>query len=701
MPGAAEKGLADFATTGPPQFTVHDPAVAGEKPILLFLPGIEGSGYSVHRQVPGLAEDFDFRWLSVPPEDRTSFDNLAALVAEYVEAEHAATNRSVYLAGESFGGVLALTVACNASTPPAGLAGLVLINPATAVTRSWPSNLPGLLDGIASLPDGVSDATYFALATPIFTAISGDPIQLGARRGDELLPPPLRLPTQLARLLAATPQLGELPQALPLPTLAFRLKMLLEAAEAADALKLAAFKLPVQLVASTDDRVLPSVEEARRLSRKLPNARVTRLEASGHVPLMEARVDLAKILRDEQLLQRTVLGKPKDYVVDFVPPSEEAYANASRSLSAIRKITSPVFLSTTADGRRVAGLGALPPLGSAIAPPPAPPEATSSNESSPVVSSPPASSPASSPASAQAQGERPPPVLFIGNHQLYGFLDLPLLVEEVQKQTGTLIRGLAHPVAFSANSGGAPPVAPPTAANGAPTGDGTSSSSTSSPTPPPPPPPQASSRGGGGFVNFETFGAVPVNPRALFKLMSRGESALLYPGGVREAFKSLKKGEQYKLFWPDGEETSDFARVAARFNATIVPVAAIGAEEGFEMLLDADELLDLPVLGQRVAEGAKNTPVGRPGERFVSPVSVPKLPGRYYFLMGSPIETSAVDPSDKEACAALYGGVKAELEASIRYLLDKREADPYEALLPRVAVEASWNFTKQVPSFEL
>ena len=41
MPGAAEKGLADFATTGPPQFSVHDPAVAGEKPILLFLPGIE------------------------------------------------------------------------------------------------------------------------------------------------------------------------------------------------------------------------------------------------------------------------------------------------------------------------------------------------------------------------------------------------------------------------------------------------------------------------------------------------------------------------------------------------------------------------------------------------------------------------------------------------------------------------------------
>ena len=64
------------------------------------------------------------------------------------------------------------------------------------------------------------------------------------------------------------------------------------------------------------------------------------------------------------------------------------------------------------------------------------------------------------------------------------------------------------------------------------------------------------------LVDLEQFGAVPVNPRALFKLLSRGESTLLYPGGVREAFKSTKKGETYKLFWPPASEGSDFARVA-------------------------------------------------------------------------------------------------------------------------------------------
>ena len=80
---------------------------------------------------------------------------------------------------------------------------------------------------------------------------------------------------------------------------------------------------------------------------------------------------------------------------------------------------------------------------------------------------------------------------------------------------------------------------------------------------------------------------------------------------------------------------------------------------------------------------------------------MPTVPGRYYFLFGEPIDTSGVDPTDKEACAALYGQVRAELEASLDYLLEQRKADPYEAFLPRALVEATWNFTRQAPSFKL
>ena len=54
------------------------------------------------------------------------------------------------------------------------------------------------------------------------------------------------------------------------------------------------------------------------------------------------------------------------------------------------------------------------------------------------------------------------------------------------------------------------------------------------------------------------------------------------PGGVREAYK--RKGEEYRLFWP---ERPEFVRAAARFGATIVPFAAVGAEDGVQLVVRA------------------------------------------------------------------------------------------------------------------
>ena len=69
----------------------------------------------------------------------------------------------------------------------------------------------------------------------------------------------------------------------------------------------------------------------------------------------------------------------------------------TRAFVWVFKVSSPIWLSTTSDGRRVAGLAGLPKLPGEVG--------------LPVGTA--------------------PPVLFIGNHQLYGFLDLPLMVEEV------------------------------------------------------------------------------------------------------------------------------------------------------------------------------------------------------------------------------------------------------------------------------
>lgn len=48
-----------------------------------------------------------------------------------------------------------------------------------------------------------------------------------------------------------------------------------------------------------------------------------------------------------------------------------------------------------------------------------------------------------------------------------------------------------------------------------------------------------------------------------------------------------RRGEAYKLIWPDRAE---FVRMAAKFGATIVPFAAIGADESVTTHINGDEL---------------------------------------------------------------------------------------------------------------
>jgi hypothetical protein len=45
---------------------------------------------------------------------------------------------------------------------------------------------------------------------------------------------------------------------------------------------------------------------------------------------------------------------------------------------------------------------------------------------------------------------------------------------------------------------------------------------------------------------------------------------------------------------------ADFVRLAARCGAIIVPFAAVGADDAYDVLMDVDEVLDAPVLGDLV-----------------------------------------------------------------------------------------------------
>lgn len=260
------------------------------------------------------------------------------------------------------------------------------------------------------------------------------------------------------------------------------------------------------------------------------------------------------------------------------------------------------------------------------------------------------------------------PILFIGNHQTYA-PDLSIVVDEILRGTGLLARGLAHPMVMGQSTN-------------LDEGEGDSS---------------------GLSDFFRLFGAVPVKGSTLYKLMAKNDVALLFPGGVREALR--RKGEEYQLFWPDKAE---FVRMAARHGATIIPYAAVGVDDGLQILLDADDQLKLPYWRDRITENLKNVPrvraegtEGDAVETFIAPIIAPGSPKRLYFLFRKPIRTKGMDIlKDKEKTMELYQHVKSEVADGLQYLLTKREEDPYKELLPRILYEASWGDDRQAPTFE-
>lgn len=258
------------------------------------------------------------------------------------------------------------------------------------------------------------------------------------------------------------------------------------------------------------------------------------------------------------------------------------------------------------------------------------------------------------------------PVLLVGYHMLMG-LELTPLVGEIIRERNILVRGIAHPALFGKRSD-----------------EGLQEPN---------------------FIDsVRLFGAVPVSGKNFFRLLSTRSFALLYPGGAREALH--RKGEQYKLFWP---ERSEFVRMAARFGATIVPFAVVGEDDIAELLLDYDDLIKIPYMRDWIEQLNRDVPNLRsdtPGEisnqNLYIPGVAPKIPGRLYYLFGKPIATAGRknELQDKEKAHSLYLHIKAEVETAMTYLQEKRKEDPYRQILPRVLYEATWGFKRQAPTFE-
>lgn len=226
------------------------------------------------------------------------------------------------------------------------------------------------------------------------------------------------------------------------------------------------------------------------------------------------------------------------------------------------------------------------------------------------------------------------PCLFVGNHTIFGLLDLPLHVLHEQRERGLFLRGLAEKAHYKV------PV----------------------------------------WRDFlSRFGAVDGTRENARALLRDGEAVLVLPGGGREVAK--RKGERYELIW---KQRMGFARLAIEARCPIVPFAAVGGEETYDILVDADSALMTPVRAAFERLGGR-TELLFPLARGFAGTPLPR-PERFYFAFGEPIDTERYGGrhEDGRATRGLRDRTRRAVEDRIDFLLAERQSDPDRDLLARI-----------------
>ncbi|KAK8952533.1 Acyltransferase-like protein [Platanthera zijinensis] len=576
-------------------------------PLLLFLPGMDGTGFGLILHHRSLGRAFEVRCLHIPVNDRSQFKELLGLVESSVKNEHMLSPRKpIYLVGDSFGGCLALAVA--ARNPSIDLV-LILVNPASSFGRS---PMQPLLPILEALPSNLHVAVPYLLSFAM-----GDPVKMAMASVADGLPPQQALDELSKSLTALLPRLSDLADIIPKETLIWKLELLKSASSYVNS-RLHAIKAEVLVLASGKDNLLPSDDEADRLWSSLKNCRVRYFKGSGHTLLFEDGINLLTVIKGLNMYRRS---KQIDFVGDFIPPTISEFKKTFEQDNKLFHVAiSPVIMSTLRTGRIVKGLGGIPMEG---------------------------------------------PVLLVGYHMLMG-LELTPIYEAFLQEKRIMLRGMAHPFLFSSIK-------------------------------------ESSRQELSRFDEMNVFGALPVSPMNLYRLLAKKSFVLLYPGGAREALH--RKGEEYKLFWPDQPE---FVRMAARFGTTVVPFGVVGEDDILELVFDYDDQKRIPYLRDRIEEiNQESVRIRTDVEGEVSnqklhlPGVLPKLPGRFYYLFGKPIETREMKSilQERENAGSLYVQIKSEIESLIAYLKRKREEDPYRSIIPRSIYQTYWG-VESAPTFK-
>ncbi|MCP4439022.1 MAG: acyltransferase family protein [Aureispira sp.] len=170
---------------------------------------------------------------------------------------------------------------------------------------------------------------------------------------------------------------------------------------------------------------------------------------------------------------------------------------------------------------------------------------------------------------------------------------------------------------------------------------------------------------------IKMYGATEGTRENCGELMRQGKHVLVFPGGVREVFKN--KGEKYKLIW---KKRLGFARMAIEHSYTIIPFAAVGAEECYDIIYDNKQIQKTPV-GKLLKAWGVREDILFPIVKGFGATLLPK-PQRFYYKFGNPISTTQYEGDYKNDINAkdLKARVKFFVEEGIEELLAFRADDP-------------------------
>jgi pimeloyl-ACP methyl ester carboxylesterase len=230
-------------------------------PLLLYLPGMEGTGQLFYKQEPELSR----RYQVVPLPSRAvvpfEYDELVQDVLDAINLHEA---EKAIIVAESFGGTVALQFALKHQDR---LAQLVLINTFPYFRRRLRLKLGQSLLPLTFQPLGNVVREFCYRKAMEMEGISKEDIakvfQCSFSHGYGASRNRMRLISEID----VRSRLSEI-------------------------------QVPVLLIASMRDKIVPSVTEARFMAKRLQNARVIVLPKHGHTPLISTNFSLASVMQE-------------------------------------------------------------------------------------------------------------------------------------------------------------------------------------------------------------------------------------------------------------------------------------------------------------------------------------------------------------------------------------------------------------------